>query len=294
MTAITTPKHTARTLDELLVRIDEVSTIPSLIRQLIEVSENALSDTEELSRVIESNSRIAACVLEYANAVVEDLRQPITTCTRAINHLSVLQVRNLALTAAIGRIFHQKEIRIGTYSRQGLWLHLACVAITAQMIAEENNVLNPQEIFLAGLFHDLGIVIEDEFQHNQFIQMMDDYPVGYTLLQAERPIFGFGHTSLGFCVARHWNLPQTIRAAIRHHHDKLYDGPQASAVACVELANVLCTRKGIGSVGQPLEYLSPSVMSQLGVDRDEIKPLIQRMNDRLDQNQLFLHLAIAW
>jgi putative nucleotidyltransferase with HDIG domain len=290
MTATTTYTHAFRELDKLLHRIHEVSTLPMTITRIVEVSQSPLSDVQDLSRVIEADPAIAARVLRYANSVVNGLRHPISTLPQAVSYLGFSQIRNLAVTASVCKIF-QQELQVGTYSRRGLWRHMASVAVTARMIAEEKGVFNPDEVFLAGLFHDLGIVLEDQYLHEPFVEMMTNYPKGRTLVQAEQMAFGFDHTILGYCVARRWKLPELVQAAIRHHHDYRYDGIYAQAIACVELANVLCTSKGMNSVGVPLAQMSPSVLTHLKIERNEIRPLIDKMNIRLEENEQLLSLA---
>ncbi|MDX1564169.1 MAG: HDOD domain-containing protein [Phycisphaeraceae bacterium] len=290
MTATTpTPTNAFRELDKLLHRIHEVSTLPASVTRIVDVSQSPLSDVNDLAAVIESDPAIAARVLRYANSVVNGLRHPITTLPQAISYLGFSQIRNLAVTASVCKIF-QKEVTAGTYSRRGLWKHMASVALTSKMIAEAKGVFNPEEVFLAGLFHDLGIILEDQYLHEQFVEMMTHYPKGRTLVQAEQQTFGFDHTILGYCVARRWRLPELVQAAIRHHHDYRYEGVYAQAIACVELANVLCTSKGISSVGVPLAQMSPSVLNHLKIERHEIRELIDKMNERLDQNQQLLSL----
>ena len=111
---------------------------------------------------------------------------------------------------------------------------------------------------------------------------------GASLVELELDRFGFDHTTLGACVAERWNLPEAVVAAIRYHHAPRYHGVHAPTVACVELANVLVTAKGIPSVGAPLGPLSPSVVEHLGVGREDVRRLVDQMNQQiLDHGRLF-------
>ena len=170
---------------------------------------------------------------------------------------------------------------IGRYNRRALWIHMVAVAITAREIAETLHISGPDEIYLAGLLHDIGIILEDQHLHGPFSDLMLHYPTGRTLCQAEESRFGFDHTLLGATVAKTWNLPELVWKTIRLHHAPRYDGPMAPVIACVELANVMCTAKGLASVGLPLHGMSASVLQHLGIRREDIHPLAERMNREL-------------
>lgn len=141
--------------------------------------------------------------------------------------------------------------------------------------------------------HDLGIVLEDQYMHVPFKGMLKNLPTCYTLVQAEQEAFGFDHTQLGFRVAEQWNLPASVCEAIRDHHTLHYDGPNAPIVACVELANVMCSIKGVRSVGISVNRMGPSVVRHLNVRRGGVADLVDRMFKAFEQNQHLLRLVAA-
>ena len=74
-----------------------------------------------------------------------------------------------------------------------------------------------------------------------------------TLTDNERAVLSFDHTTLGEKVAESWGFPEAVRAAIRYHHASInYRGEDIDTVRCVEVANLICTLKGISSVGAKL------------------------------------------
>ena len=60
-------------------------------------------------------------------------RSKITNLQQAIAYLGMRQVRNLAVTASVSRLFKQKE-SIGSYQRNGLWRHLVAVGICGRLL----------------------------------------------------------------------------------------------------------------------------------------------------------------
>ena len=121
--------------------------------------------------------------------------------------------------------------------------------------------------------------------------MMRTMPLSYTLCQAEQETFGFDHTELGAAVAEMWNLPQAVRDTIRHHHSLSYDTPYAKTIACVELANVMLSLNGLGSIDRPLPGLSPSVMQHLGLKRGDLEVHSEQMTEELEANKALIELV---
>jgi len=178
----------------------------------------------------------------------------------------------------------------GPYNRHRLWGHLIAVGVTARGIAEHHKVDNPDEVFLAGLLHDLGIIIMDQFHHDPFEAMMAKFPEKGMLYEVEREMLGFDHMTVGARVAEKWGLPDLVYNTIRLHHGS-YLGPQAPAIACVELANVMVSVQGLGSIGRPLGQISPSVQEQLKLTPKHLEAHSESMKQELEQNRMLIELV---
>jgi putative nucleotidyltransferase with HDIG domain len=287
---VISPAQADRDLDRLVHRIGEISTLPHTMLQIIRVTNDPLSSSKDLTRVIELDPALSARLLKCANSVAHGLTSRIKSLQQAVGYLGFSKVRNLAISASVCEVF-KTDYRIGTYNRRGLWDHMIAVAVTSKVIAIRRNVPNPEDVFLAGLLHDLGIILLDQYHHEEFERAMSRYPIGRTLVQAERMAYGFDHTVLGTYIAERWRLPDSVRLTIRHHHTDRYDGNHAQTIACVELANVMCTSKGIGSVGVPLPGMSSSVLDHLNIETSDVKMLIEDMNEQIDQNSELFDLV---
>jgi putative nucleotidyltransferase with HDIG domain len=281
-------------LENVLHRIEDLSTLPHSMLQVIRVTNDPLSTAKDLAKVLESDPALCTRLLRCANSVIHGLRARVETVQHAVTLLGFSRVRSLALTATVCNIF-QNDFSAGPYSRRHLWDHMIAVAVTAREIAESLRIAAPEEVFIAGLLHDIGILLEDQYLHKAFSHLMANYPTGRTLVQAEEQWFGFDHTLLGATVAMQWNLPELVWKTIRHHHSEQYSGPHAPAIACVELANVMCTAKGLQSVGLPIHRMSTSVLTHLGIGRKDIHPFVERMNHELAaHSELFDLIRPAW
>ena len=154
-------------LSKILRSVSEVSMLPELLQKIIQVTNDPSTSASDLSEAIEQDPVIATRVLRCANSASHVHRHHIDTLPMAVSYLGFSEVRNLALSASICKIFHQ-DFSVGGYTRHGLWRHMVSVGLTARLIAQYQGVGREDEIFLAGLLHDLGIILEDQYLHSEF------------------------------------------------------------------------------------------------------------------------------
>ncbi len=281
-TVLATPSVT---IESVVRKIREISTLPHAALRVIEVAKDPNAGAAELKTAVESDPALCSRVLRSVNSAGNALRRKITNVHEAVSFLGFSQIRNLALTASVATIF-KKDDEIGTYRRTALWRHMVSVGVCARLIARRKGLSNFEDAFLAGLVHDIGIILEDEHVHPQFCKVIRGLTDRSVLKDAERKNIGFDHTTLGEQTAQAWKFPPIVRAAIRYHHNSHeYRGENAAIVHSVELANVICTLKGITSVGRKLVRLPKEALVALEFGKEDILVLAEDLDQEFTQNE---------
>lgn len=274
-------------IETVVRRIHSVSTLPHVAMKVIRLANDPESSTQNLKDAVESDPTLSARVLKCINSSAYALRSKITNLHQAISYLGFTQVRNLTITGSVSEAFKSDE-GIGAYRRPELWRHMVYVAVCARLIAARRKLPEFEEAFLAGLLHDIGIVLEDQFVHDEFRTLIQSLDSQRTLIEQEREYLGFNHTTLGARVAEEWKFPPTVQAAIRYHHDSEgYRGDDAAIVHCVEVANLICTLKGAPSVGTKLVRLPRHALEALSLQKEDVKVLAADLN-----HEISLHDAL--
>ncbi len=272
------------TLDQLARKIDDISTLPQVALKVMEVAGDPESGAADLKEVMEGDAALSARVLRCVNSSAYAVRMRITNLQQAIAYLGLKQIRNLAITASVSKLF-KKDEQIGDYSRNRLWRHLVSVGICSRMIAMRRKMPAFEDAFLAGLLHDVGIILIDQHAHQGFCRVIGSLSPDKTLVEVERSVLGFDHTALGERVATSWGFPELLRRAIRWHHNAAsYRGEEANVICCVEAANLICTLKEVSSVGMKLVRFSAPVLSRLELTREDIVVLAEDLDRELAQN----------
>ncbi len=267
-----------------------ISTLPQIAARIMELTASPDTQIGDLEVAIAGDPALTTRVLRTVNSSAFALRERITTLHQAISYLGFQAIRTLTIALTVSKIFTDKD-QIGRYSRVGLWRHLVSVGLCARMVASHCKVETKEDIYLAGLLHDIGYILADEHDHERFVKYvmsLDESPVQH---ERERKILGYDHAQLGARVAREWKLPEFICTAVRFHHaSQACRGEFAQMTRCVEVANFLCSFKGITALGIGLAAPAPEVLQALDLSRDDLSSLLQQLNTQLEDNKLLFEM----
>jgi putative nucleotidyltransferase with HDIG domain len=241
----------------------------------------------ELAVAIGTDPALSARIIRTVNAAAYGLRRKATRLIDATTLLGVKRVRNLAIASLVCDLF-RSGYRFGLYDRQRLWQHMVGVAIGSRCIASAVGQADPEEVFLAGLLHDIGIILEDQYAHDSFLKVVTSASSAEAFHETEQRILGFDHTELGERVAALWSFPDSVVDAIANHHNAdEYRGPSERVVLAVALANRLCTDLGVTATGfSSAPVLSPSVLERLGVQEDDLPVFADDLQAELSSGDL--------
>jgi len=87
------------------------------------------------------------------------------------------------------------------------------------MIYRREYRLKGEDVYVAGLLHDIGIIVVDQFMHDTFIEILKTARrQKKNLVDVEDQIIGYNHSDIGMAIAEDWNFPDDIIQAIANHH----------------------------------------------------------------------------
>ncbi len=267
----------------LFNRISHISTLPEVALRIFEVANDPASGAEDLREVIEHDAALAARIMRTVNSSYYARRKRIADLKRAITLLGFDEIRNLALSTYVADLF-RRTTGHGRYSRRGLWTHLVGVAILARLIAQTTRKAPPQEAYLAGLLHDLGLILIDQYLHSPFCRVVEAITEKTPVCEVERGILGFDHARLGGFVAAKWQLPDHLAAAVRCHHSQdEYEGPHHELIAVVALANIFCHLKNRTSLGvRNAQMPSARLLGRLELEEQDVLRIWEQADPALE------------
>jgi len=283
----------AEPLASVVQAIEEIATLPAVALRVIQVASDPESSAIDLKTATEADPALCVRVLRCVNSASFGLREQVEDLARAVAYLGFNQIRDLAITATVGDLFG-KQVRSGKYERAALWTHLLAVGVASRMIATRTRAEGHANAFLAGLLHDLGIILFEQRRPATFKRVMESLDGTQPLTDAERAVVGWDHTELGEAVTRNWRLPSAVYDVARWHHaPDDYAGDHAAVVHVVAVANLICTTQDKSSVGWSLVGLGKGSLEVLGLGRGDLRVFADDLENELAENRHLFELQSA-
>ncbi|MFZ7125429.1 MAG: HDOD domain-containing protein [Desulfobacterales bacterium] len=268
------------------VNRSDLSTIRSVVLRLMAIINDPAATAKDLVETIQVDPPLAAKVLKLVNSAYCSPRSKISDLQQAVIFIGFETLKELALNQKVCEIF-QKGIRIEGYSRKALWKHSVAVALFAKQIYRKEFGEMGDGAYAAGLLHDIGIIVEDQFLNEDFTQALQ--LVGRRNLPqwiAEKEILGFDHSEVGMALLSNWGLPEDLTTAIGRHHDPLDASHTLFRLsATIYLANHYCQRANMGFCDSANfgEELPERVRDQLHIEEHAIELIREDITEALSQ-----------
>jgi putative nucleotidyltransferase with HDIG domain len=232
----------------------DLPTIPVVATKVMQLIESEAATAEELARIVSADPAVAARVLKISNSSFYGCQRQIQTLSHAIMMLGYNTLRSLVVAASVKQVYKPYGL-----TEKMLWEHSFGAGLAARIIAHHTRMVNEEEAFLGGLFHDIGKIIMNFFDSQQFQSVMQKcYNDEITFLEAEQQVYSYTHAEVGGLVIKKWNFPEMLmKAILEHHHfnfEEDEDPCQIRLTCVVGLANLFCHKLGIG-VREPEENL---------------------------------------
>jgi len=239
-------------LKQLVSRIENVPTLPTVVARILAATQDSKTSAEDINRIILSDQALTAKLLKLVNSAYYGFPRRVGTVTEAVVILGFGTIRNMAVTASVFQEFGKKGS--GKFPRADFWRHCLGVGVISRVLARRMEMPNREDVFVAGLLHDLGKVVLDQHCHDEFLDALDMVEsTQRTLYEAEQEVFGVTHAEVGRWLAEHWNMPEFLCAAIGLHHRPGEAPERFPVVALVHVADVLARYKGIGNAGDRVQ-----------------------------------------
>jgi putative nucleotidyltransferase with HDIG domain len=244
MTAMVTslsPSKQWRTLRfEVLEKLERLPSLSSVVVEFLELSKREYFTARDFEAVISKDQALVARLLKVANSGLYGRARSVHTIPEAVVLIGLESLKKIVYAVSSEGLTRRELKNYAYHPENGFWLHSLGVAQISRLLADSSSgcPLRGEEAFVAGLLHDVGKLVIDEF--------LEPLPGAEVTREDEVAAVGLDHSELAAHILAQWSLPESIVACVRHHHDHGEAGEWAKGAAVLKLAEGVCSAWGLG------------------------------------------------
>lgn len=282
-----TPVSTANrnSTAESLVRTSDLVTLPAVTLRIFQIIRDPGAGIDDLAAVVRKDPALCARMLKVVNSAHYGLPRQVHSIERAVGLLGFRGLKRVAIAANLYGMFPDTQLT-STVHAECFWTHSTAVAVGSRLLAE-TLTHNGGDAYLAGLIHDVGLVLEMQVRHDALAQVVRRVEAGATdFLRTEFDVMGFHHAALGEMLCEQWDFPREIIDVAGCHHRPLAAPLEHRALcAMVYIADRMAARNGLGYAGTVGSHqLDPVVLEFLNIDEATIESVERRLIETFDDD----------
>jgi putative nucleotidyltransferase with HDIG domain len=250
--------------------------VPQAALKIMRLIDEEEYDIRSLASELRRDQVLSARALQLANSVMFAAPHRIESIDHALMYLGVNLLMKFVIAAAVEAFFAQSA---SGYSlcKGGLYHHAVGAAVIAEKLARRTGAAKPGLAYAAGLLHDIGKVVLDQF-------VGAAYPLFYRRLieektsdftRIEQALFGTTHAAVGFRLAERWSFPEALAEAIGCHHEPERGGRYRELAGLVFLANLIMSQfhAGLEIERQDTRSLAPR-LAAIGLAASQLSQIV--------------------
>lgn len=265
---------------EIANKTIEIATLPEVTMRIVEVVQDPRSTAHDLHKIVSNDPALSARVLRVVNSAFYGLPGQIGSIDRAIMLLGLNAVKNIAIAASLTKMFKQAA-PCDDFTGKDLWTHSVAVGAANKLITTSIGLALPDEAFLAGLIHDLGLVALLQCYSDKIPEIVNLNRSGIPFRQAEEQVIGANHQEIGMALAAKWKFPRSFQYVSGYHHNPADLAKENRLLAIVtHISDIICVQKALGlTITTETETIAPEFMQEIGLT-DE---MVQAINDQIQE-----------
>ncbi len=194
--------------------VEEVGALPTVAAQIVALTGDPSCDIHDLCRLIQSDSVMTMRFLALANSAALSGAHEARDLRSALVRLGLRRIRNVSLFMGMHDMA-PSDRPSAQLDRKEFWKFSLATASAAQELARQDKAGNPDDAWLVGILHGIGVLALDQNAGIDFHEVLiraREHAISLT--EAELEILEFHHGELGARLLRQWGLPRVFSRAI--------------------------------------------------------------------------------
>ncbi|MBI5764809.1 MAG: HDOD domain-containing protein [Planctomycetes bacterium] len=271
-----TPAHRL-TKSEVLQRLEneiELRSVKPVLEYVIALTRSSTSTIDEIASAMRQDQALTVRVLRVANSSFYQRGHGAKNLMEATQRIGTTAVRNTVI--AILAIDHFEQATSSGIIPLRFWEHSLATGVLAEMIGDAAGVRQADQLFLAGLLHDVGRMVLGTIYPKEYATLIARaVEQDVDLETAELETFEVSHVDVTRTLLGKWNMPPLIIEAASLHESPVATlrrvKQDAKSISAVALANRLAHALVSGNSGNARLLPYQELSAELGLNNDSIE-----------------------
>ncbi len=210
---------TANDIMRYLETVEELPMLSDVAVRINSMLQDMDTSADELAGVIEKDPAIVTKLLKMTNSSFFGFSAKVSNTAHAVMILGYNTVLNAVLSMAVIDAMGAGPGKRSGLNMKAFWRHAVSVAVVSRYLCRTLGGHRHENAFTAGIIHDIGKIVMAQFFTGRFMELtrcINEERISFRA--AEKRLFSMGHDAMGAFLARRWNLPNDLSAAIAQHH----------------------------------------------------------------------------
>jgi putative nucleotidyltransferase with HDIG domain len=263
----------------LVDKFNDMKTLPHVAIRVAQMVGTESATMQEFEEIIRLDPVLVTRLLRLVNSPYFGLSSQVNSIAKAVVFIGMKHLRNLVAVEGLRNLYREKD-KGEIFSPKSLWIHSATVAILSQMISRRIFGEDGEDVFLAAIIHDIGLIIEDQLAGAELRRVCTDYLAKdheESITVLEDTVIGTNHAKVGRLLATEWHLPNQVVEAIRFHHSHDRQFPIPSVIAILQLAEFMACKMQYGVVTGRCDPLPAYLAGHLKTKMADYKVLLKAL-----------------
>ena len=229
-----------RELQEKLKSCPNLPSPPAIAVKIIQIANDPDADFKKIVKLLTCDPALTSKILRIANSPIYPYAKKVENLQQALMVIGLNATISLALSFSLIPSLQTTKGAGLDYSHY--WKRAMISGIACQVIGKVCEVIEIEELHLAGLLQDLGMLALDQVFPDLYLAHTGQQSNHASLIAHEEQSLGLTHGAVGSWLLTQWNLPDRLRLAVAGSDDPSripIDDERATFTHCVTLSGMI-------------------------------------------------------
>ena len=278
----------------VLEACDSLPRPPGIAFRILRRTRDPEATTNDIAEVVAADPVLAARIVRMANSPMYAQQREVGTLARAITVLGFEATGSAAVAiSVVGSLGNSATD--GDLDCQLFWRRSLLAAMVGKVLASGLHGADPDEVFLACLLQDIGMLALARAVPGLYSGTEDDQLHQELLIAREHDRCGADHSIVGAWMVDAWKFPDEIQQGILASHDLEGVSDESDAkdfCACVAVSSAVAEafleRSGQRRIGE----LAVTCHGALGLGKDGLLDVLRRVAELIPEFERVYEVGI--